>query len=121
MLITTQTDTAVHAWHEWLHNCEDTDAHVLRPDDARREYDLPESYFDNRGGVFDSRDHLIDFNALNTCLWDYFEAHPDCELVPDCEVYGISSVDSPHSTTTRLTRLETRQGTVDTGKTIVII
>ena len=132
MLITTKNDEVVRAWLKWVDHCGNTDARVLSPAVAEHDYDLRGTYFGGKGGVFvcDTRDHLIDFQALNICLWDYFDAHPDCELVRDCEVYGVterlrvdawSSQLAMSATSAGTLLLDTRQGVIDAAKTVFTV
>lgn len=91
MLITTQHDHVVDQWTSWIDQCEGTDARVVRPSDVESTFELSSEYFKGNGGVFvcDTRDYLMDFNALNTHLWAYFDAHPDCEWVKSCTVHRV--------------------------------
>ena len=93
MLITTKNDSVVHQWKRWCEECEGTDARIVTPANAEQEFHLSADYFAHHGGVFvcDSRDYLIDFNALNTQLWEYFDAHPDCEWVKGCRVGRVTT------------------------------
>ena len=82
MLITTLHDNTTSAWKEWI-NQHDTDAHILTPKETEEIYNIPQSYFKNKGGTFvcDTRDSLMDFTQLNHHLWNYLESDPNCEFI----------------------------------------
>lgn len=118
MLITTKNDHAVHQWKSWCEQCEGTDARIVAPAEAEHEFHLSADYFAQCGGVFvcDSRDYLIDFNALNTQLWDYFDAHPDCEWVKGCVVDAIVNHHQKDCV-----QLNTTHGTISSNHTIFAV
>ena len=117
MLITSKQNSILPKWKEWMENHPETDAHILNPYEANRMYDIPESYFKNNGGVFvcDTRDTLIDFGKLNQYLWKFLMDHPNCEFVDDCRLLSI------HRKNNTATALETSQGTIPIGQTILSI
>ena len=118
MLITTKNDSVVHQWKRWCEECEGTDARIVTPANAEQEFHLSADYFAHHGGVFvcDSRDYLIDFNALNTQLWEYFDAHPDCEWVKGCRVGRVTT----HPESGRI-QLHTTQGTIPSHHTLFTV
>ena len=93
MLLSSMKDKSLDLWNQWIKDNPDTDARVLKPRDASREFNINEKYFQGSGGVFmcDTRDCLMDFKLLNDYLWDYLENHPKCDLIEDCHIDGITT------------------------------
>ena len=91
MLLSSKEDKSLELWNNWIKENPDTDARVLKPSDASREFKISEKYFQGSGGIFmcDTRDCLMDFKLLNDYLWDYLENHPKCDLIENCHIDDI--------------------------------
>jgi len=91
MLLTSKNNKSLDLWNKWISDNPDTDAKVLKPNEAYKQFNINEDYFENKGGVFecDSRDCLMDFKMLNDYLWDTLENNSDCELIENCKIDSI--------------------------------
>ena len=124
MLLTTTHDHVARLWRDWLRdNRGDTDAHVLTPYGASELHGVNASYFARgdrlRGGVFvcDTRDHLIDFQTLNSLLWQRLRDDPKCELLDGTRVTGLSK----GCTTQHPVTLHTCGGDIHTSHTVLTL
>lgn len=93
MLLTSKHNKSLELWNNWIKENSETDARVLKPIDASKEFNIDENFFEGNGGLFvcDTRDCLMDFKLLNDYLWDYLERNSKCEIIENCHIDGINT------------------------------
>lgn len=115
MLITTHDNKKVNRWNEWIKSTK-TDAQILTPKEAEKQYDIREDYFQGTGGILvcDSNDFIIDFQQLNRNMWDFLSNNRLCEF------YQNSPIDKM-SFTNEGTIIESNGQKINCDKTIVAV
>lgn len=120
MIISSRNNSVLQQWKAWIDGMgSQTSARVLKPAHAQWEFGFHKEYFgeSSSGGVFvcDERDFMLDFGALNECLWDYLDAHPHCEWIDDCTVHSLTSTNDQTAT------LHTSQGPLQCSSAVLAI